>query len=73
MSAINNRKVKANKALAESTAFVLITMDKDHKQDIIIFTGSKEACLLHTGLCLAGEELLNYIKNCGMLSNTDKE
>ena len=73
MSAINNRKVKANKALAESTAFVLITMDKDYKQDIKIFTGSEEASMLHTGLCLAGEGLLNYIKNCGMLSDTDKE
>ena len=54
MSAINNRKVEANKALAESTAFVLITMDKDHKQDIINFTGSEEVSMLHTGLCLAG-------------------
>ena len=73
MSAINNRKVEANKALAESTAFVLITMDKDHKQDIINFTGSEEVSMLHTGLCLAGEGLLNYIKNCGMLSYTDKK
>ena len=73
MSAINNRKIEANKALAESTAIVLITTDKDHKQDIIKFTGSEEVSMLHTGLCLTGERLLNYIKNCGMLSDIAKK
>ena len=69
MSDINDRKAEANKALAESTAFVLITVDKDHKQDIINFTSPKETAELFTGLGLASNDILRYIRRSGMVTD----